>query len=793
MTTKIKIIFGFALTILLLLALAVVGYLSLGNSTENFSKYDRMARLNVAMSDLSAYTYNTAYNLERFLGGEADRGDRAVAQSRLALAASENSLGYFISPDRLAEARQMSAKLKDYSAGIEQFKTGTTAFFEEYRRETAPAMKALLGTLESMLGNAAAAGNTQVVVTMSDLFERASELNAALSGAYQRLNQPNAMAADQAMTEFRKTMEALKTQMSSPQARRDIASLEAAFNRLSTSFDTIQKHGTASVGVLNKSYEISAEVIAYVQRVNSDVDAEMDKFGLETVSENEQAQTTMLGISVGGVAAGLVFAILIIVALIRVLTRVSEYAGAVAHGNFAYDPKITEKGEIGSMVGALRQIPQIFQEVVGHCNATANRIASGQLRDRLDEGALAGDFKNLARAVNTVSDSYTKVIDDLPISVMAADNERKIQFLNSMAQKVAGGNSVGVFCGDKLNAGVCKNEQTCLGKRSMQAKSVVSEESTVDLPDGNKLHLAINSSPLYDLSGKMAGCMEIVSDVTQIRQQEITMRNVANQASEISDRVAAAAEELSAQVEQVSRGAEMQRDRVDSTASAMTEMNSTVLEVARSAGQASEQSEGTKTNAEAGSELVGKVVQAINGVNEVAQRLQQNMTELGRQADSIGGVMNVISDIADQTNLLALNAAIEAARAGEVRKLAEKTMTATHEVGANISAIQQAAAQNIEAMGGAVEGVTAATELANNSGASLHQIVELATATSNVVASIATAAEEQSATSDEITRAIEEVNQVVAETAEGMVQASAAVQDLSRMAQELRNVMESLR
>ncbi|MDR2694865.1 MAG: methyl-accepting chemotaxis protein, partial [Deltaproteobacteria bacterium] len=174
------------------------------------------------------------------------------------------------------------------------------------------------------------------------------------------------------------------------------------------------------------------------------------------------------------------------------------------------------------------------------------------------------------------------------------------------------------------------------------------------------------------------------------------------------------------------------------------------------------------------------------------------------QAESIGGVMNVISDIADQTNLLALNAAIEAARAGEagrgfavvadeVRKLAEKTMSATQEVGANISAIQQSARTNIGEVSEAVKAVTEATDLANTSGQALEEIVSLASANSAVVTSIATAAEEQSATSEEINRAIEAVSLIVRDTADGMAQASAAVQELSRMAQELNTVMTELR
>ncbi|MDL2306898.1 methyl-accepting chemotaxis protein, partial [Desulfovibrio sp. OttesenSCG-928-C06] len=128
----------------------------------------------------------------------------------------------------------------------------------------------------------------------------------------------------------------------------------------------------------------------------------------------------------------------------------------------------------------------------------------------------------------------------------------------------------------------------------------------------------------------------------------------------------------------------------------------------------------------------------------------------------------------------------------EVRKLAEKTMEATKEVGDNISAIQTSARHNIDQVAHAAENINRATGLANSSGESLSGIVDLATATSGVVTAIATAAEEQSATSDEITQAVEEISRVTAESAEGMIQASSAIQDLSMTAQELRRVMETL-
>ena len=119
------------------------------------------------------------------------------------------------------------------------------------------------------------------------------------------------------------------------------------------------------------------------------------------------------------------------------------------------------------------------------------------------------------------------------------------------------------------------------------------------------------------------------------------------------------------------------------TATAMEEMNATVLEVAKNASQAAGTSDGARQKAQEGSGIVGRVVTDIAQVQKQSQALKQDMEGLGKQAEGIGHIMNVISDIADQTNLLALNAAIEAARAGdagrgfavvadEVRKLAKR-------------------------------------------------------------------------------------------------------------------------
>ena len=282
------------------------------------------------------------------------------------------------------------------------------------------------------------------------------------------------------------------------------------------------------------------------------------------------------------------------------------------------------------------------------------------------------------------------------------------------------------------------------------------------------------------------------------------MLQAAQQLESVVEIVTSASEQLSAQIEQSSRGTEEQTNRIGETATAMEEMNATVMEVAKNASNAASTAEQAKVKAEEGSKVVSQVVQGIEQVQHQSEEMKNDMGNLGKQAEGIGQILNVISDIADQTNLLALNAAIEAARAGEagrgfavvadeVRKLAEKTMTATKEVGAAIRGIQDGTKKNIDNVERSGKRIEEVTKLANNSGESLREIVSLAEVTTDQVRSIATASEEQSSASEEINRSIEDVNRVSMETAEAMKQSAQAVGELAHQSQVLKTLIENMK
>jgi methyl-accepting chemotaxis protein len=506
-----------------------------------------------------------------------------------------------------------------------------------------------------------------------------------------------------------------------------------------------------------------------------------------------------------GLIAAVLVAFLISLSISRPLKKAVNFAEAISEGDFERELDIKKrKDEIGVLADSMRNIPATLNSVVGEFNRLVAKINTGRLNERGDASSFKGDYARLIKGVNNVSETFVGYLDKIEMPIMAIDNDYNVLYMNEFGAKV--GNTTpeklrGGKCYDHFRTSDCRTEN-CACAQAM--KSLNTAHSETDAHPGDlDLEIKYTANPIYDDDGRVVGAIEIVIDQTDIVQAQRRMVSLAERADSISQRLSSASEELAAQVEQVTRGAENQRDRIGETATAMDQMNATVMEVAKNASSASESSGNASSEADQGAEIVSEAVEAISAVHASAAEMQDNMKDLGNQAESIGEIMNVITDIADQTNLLALNAAIEAARAGdagrgfavvadEVRKLAEKTMSATNEVGSSIRAIQEAAQNNIASMDRAAETVERATGLANRSGDALRKIVDLVGENANMVDGIATAAEEQSAASEQINRSIEEVNRIVSETTDGMHQSSQALQELATMSSDLAELIAEL-
>ena len=278
----------------------------------------------------------------------------------------------------------------------------------------------------------------------------------------------------------------------------------------------------------------------------------------------------------------------------------------------------------------------------------------------------------------------------------------------------------------------------------------------------------------------------------------------AGHVDEVVAELSLATHSLSAQVVQARASADSQRTRVAESSSAMENMSDTIETVSSSARNAAEASERVKAKALSGEEIVRNSVQAIDAVQDDSRILRANIESLGEQAESIGSIITVINDIADQTNLLALNAAIEAARAGEagrgfavvadeVRKLAEKTVLATKDVGEAIVGIQKGTQQSVTAVEHTTTNLTSATELVNKSGEALAEIVQEAVHTAEQVQSIAHGVEMQTEAGQIIARVLENINVAADETASIMQAAGQTVETVAVETGQLQELVASLR
>ncbi|MGX7949341.1 methyl-accepting chemotaxis protein [Oleidesulfovibrio alaskensis] len=440
--------------------------------------------------------------------------------------------------------------------------------------------------------------------------------------------------------------------------------------------------------------------------------------------------------------------------------------------------------------------------------------------DRLHDSQ-KDEIGDLARWFNTLMNKlglmmtdmqrYVDVLNTVPDPIFAVDEEYNIIMANKATQDFLGLDTNKLKdcnCHDQFSTEVCQTERCPIEMAKKVNGPVKADIMSIDR-DGQTLYVKPSADVLRDAQGRKMGYVEVASNVTDlvhsqnaIEEQLARISKVNEATREAASQVTDTTHQLSGEFEQINSGILTQQQRVTETATAMEQMNATVMEVARNASAAAQQTADTRDQALEGARIVGESVNAILRVQQQTAALKEVMQNLGSRAEGIGQVMTVIRDIADQTNLLALNAAIEAARAGdagrgfavvadEVRKLAEKTMSATHEVGDAISAIQDGAQESIRNVDTTTEMVGNASQLAEQSGAALNKIVELVNLSSSQVDAIATAAEEQSAASEQIRSAMDEVNHIANEVAERMGESSNSVHSLSELASQLDMLSKS--